>query len=113
MRNDDVKDLISQLTRLQLQQTDLLARLDTAVQVQTALIGTSDEAEPFAQAAFIESEPTRNLEIGDKVTISNPNLFQANEGTITKIGKKRITVTTASGQKIVRAPKKILPATIR
>jgi hypothetical protein len=113
MRNDDVKDLISQLTRLQLQQTDLLARLDTAVQVQTALIGTSDEAEPFAQAAFIESEPTRNLEIGDKVTISNPNLFQANEGTITKIGKKRITVTTASGQKIVRAPKNILPATIR
>jgi hypothetical protein len=108
MRNDDVQDLISQLTRLQLQQTDLLARLDTAVQVQNTLLGTPDETEPFARAALIGGEPTRrNFEVGDKVTISNPNLFQANEGTITKIGKKRITVTTASGQKIVCAPKNI------
>ena len=97
MRNDDVRDLILQLNRLQLQQTELLIRLERAVNNKAALHGESKQevAEP------------KVFEIGNRVIVANPNLFQANKGTITKIGQKRITVTSESGQKILRAPKNL------
>jgi len=143
MRNDDVRDLISQLNQLQLQQTDLFARLERAVNSEADLPGETEqepdrtgsfafpepgseadrtgvfafreaESQPESQEpiAFAVPEPVsqepRPFAIGDYVTVKNPNPFQANKGTITKIGNKRITVTTLSGQKIVRAPKNLL-----
>ena len=98
MRNDDVQDLFEQLNRLQVQQSALLVRLERATVNVNGLSGVfeSETGEPKAFA------------VGDHVTIKNPNPFQTDKGMITKIGKKRITVTTASGQKIVRAPKNIL-----
>jgi hypothetical protein len=105
MRNDRVQELIAQLNQLQLQQTALLQRLDTAISNETTLSGD------IGQEA---QEPT-GFAIGDNVTIKNPNPFQSNEGTITKLGKRRVTVTTPTGQKILRAPKNltIKPATIQ
>ncbi len=106
MRNDDVGDLIAQLTRLQVQQTDLLARLERAT--DSSIRFEQGTREPTAVANDVSvTEETAAFAIGDRVKIKNPNPFQANKGAITKIGK-RITVTTASGQKIVRAAKNIV-----
>ena len=147
MRNDDVQDLISQLNRLQFQQTELITRLVAAVSNETGLSGETEQEhdrtggfEPESEADRIgafapreaESEPEsqeptayatservsqepRAFSIGDYVAIKNPNPFQVNTGTITKIGKRRITVTTPTGQKILRAPKNltIKPTVIR
>ena len=144
MRNDDVRDLISQLNQLQLQQTELFARLERAVNSEAELPEETEqepdrtgsfafphpeseadrtgifafreaESEPESESqkpiAFAVYEPVsqepRPFAIGDYVTVKNPNLFQANKGTITKIGNKRITVTSLSGQKIQRAPKNL------
>ena len=99
MRNDDVQDLLEQLNRLQIQQTDLFARLATAVEAERA-----QTREPLN-----ERKPAkREFAIGDRVNIKNPKLFQPTSGTITKIGATRITVTSESGSKILRAPKNIV-----
>jgi hypothetical protein len=98
MRNDKIPDLIAQLSRLQVQQTELLARLQRAADNEVALLGD------FGQ----EKKEPREFVVGDNVTIKNPNLFQANKGKITKIGRKLITVTSPTGQKILRAPKNLL-----
>jgi hypothetical protein len=98
MRNDEIPDLITQLSRLQVQQTELLARLQRAADNEVASAGD------FGQ----ETREPRELAIGDNVAIKNPNPFQANKGTTTKLGRKRITVTSPSGQKILRAPKSLL-----
>jgi hypothetical protein len=99
MRNDDIQDLIAQIERLQVQQTELLVRLRSATDNEE-----SGHA-PFENDTQQDSRTT--FDIGDKVIINNPNLFQANRGTVTKIGTKRITVTLPSGQKILRAPKNL------
>ena len=108
MRNDNVGDLIAQLTRLQVQQTDLLVRLERATDSSIRFEqGTREE--PTAVAIDVSvTEETAAFAIGDRVKIKNPNPFQADKGAITKIGKRRSTVTTTSGQKIVRAAKNIV-----
>jgi hypothetical protein len=93
MRNDDIQDLIAQIERLQVQQTELLVRLRSA---------TDNEDSGHAPFENDTEEDSRTTFI-----INNPNLFQANRGTVTKIGTKRITVTSPSGQKILRAPKNL------
>ena len=123
MRNeDDVQDLISQLNQLQLQQTELFARLEKAIgdkDAQTRRVGKED-ARTGEVANIIEVAQTREFvvahevaqtgefAIGDRVIVKNPNLFQTDRGKITKIGKKRITLTTQSGSKILRAPKNLV-----
>ena len=107
MRNDDVEDLIAQLTRLQVQQSELFVRLERATNSSTSSEQrTTREPTTIAIDASVTEEPT-TFAIGDRVKIRNPNPFQTDKGEITKIGKKRITVTTASGQKILRAAKNI------
>jgi transcription antitermination factor NusG len=95
--NDEIQDLITQLNRIQLQQTALLARLETAVE---------NEATQNREISR-EVRPTGAFALGDRVRIRNPNPFQATRGTITKIGDQRITVTSRSGSKILRAPKNL------
>jgi hypothetical protein len=103
MVSEDITDLFKQsLRRLTLRPTrrrrggleeleiDLSARLQRAPR-----LGEPPEPPEFT--------------IGDNVTIQNPGLSQENNGTITKITRRRITVTTfPSGQKIIRAPKNLL-----
>jgi hypothetical protein len=96
--NDEIQDLIIQLTRIQLQQTELLARLVTAV----------DNEDQQNREVTRQTRPTVAFAIGDRVRIKNPNPLQASKGTVTKIGSKRITVTSRSGIKILRAPKNLV-----
>ena len=96
--NDKIKGLIKQLKILQLQQTELLVRLEKA-RGREAKTGLHKE----------EEASTTKFAFGDKVRIKNPTLFQANQGKITKIGSSRITVKTKSGTKILRAPKNLIP----
>jgi hypothetical protein len=97
MSNDEVQDLIRQLKNLQLQQTELLVRLERA-KGDEARAGVYDE----------EESGTQKLAIGDKVRIKNPTRFQADQGVITKIGPNRVTVHTKTGSKILRAPKNLI-----
>ena len=90
--SDEIQQLIDQLRRLQLQQNELITRLERAR-------GNERQDSPRAR---------RELAIGDKVRIKNPGPFQANKGTVHKIGESRVTVRTASGTKILRAHKNIV-----
>jgi transcription antitermination factor NusG len=97
--DQEVKGIIEQLRRLQLQQTQLLSRL-------AFIHGTRAESRANA------TEPTppnvvREFAVGDRVRIKNPGPFQAHRGTIAKIGAHRITVRTRSGSRIQRAPHNI------
>jgi hypothetical protein len=77
MRNDDIQDLIAQLERLQVQQTELLVRLRSATDREASLTGDFDQ----------EAQEPKGFTVGDKFTIKNPKVFQANQGTITKSGQ--------------------------
>ena len=102
MSNNEVQDLIAELRRLQIRQTDiigLLARLTDVPRDETRTVSPHRPTPPNAIRAFA---------IGDRVRIVNPRPFQATTGTITKIGTNRNTVRTASGGTIVRAPKNLI-----
>jgi hypothetical protein len=86
---DDIQDIVRQLSALQLKQNILLARLEKATE------GEVDET-------------PRPFQIGQAVKIKNLGLLQASKGRITWIGKDRITVTAEPGAKIVRAPKNLV-----
>jgi hypothetical protein len=109
--NDEVQHIIHQLKSLQIQQTALILRLERARDRETRT-GSDHEArtnvaETRASIVANVVEP-REFVIGDRVRIKNPNLFQTDRGTITKIGASRITVRTRSGTKIIRAPKNLI-----
>ena len=90
-RDQDVKQIITQLQKLQLEQASLISRLES--------ISESEARE--------EQDTDREFVVGDRVRIRNPGLFQAARGKIVRIGT-RITVQTSSGKKIVRAPKNLV-----
>ena len=90
-KEDDIKDIIKQLSDLQLKQNKLLARLQEKVEASEV-----KQDRPFA--------------IGDTVTIKNPKPFQERRGRITRLGEGkegRITVSTPTGKNIIRAPKNL------
>ena len=87
----DIKDIVAQLQRLQIQETELLRRLELLSEAD------SNTSRP--------PDSTRGFEIGDLVQIRNPRPFQAKKGTIIRIGigTDRITVQARNGSKIVRS----------
>jgi hypothetical protein len=110
MNNDnenEIESIIIQLKSLQLQQTELLVRLERARSTETGT-GAADSG---TRTSAIETRGSiaqpKDFGIGDRVRIKNPNRFQTDRGTITNIGAKRITVQTRSGTKILRAPKNL------
>ena len=108
---DEIQELIKQLKDLQLQQTDILARLERARAQETDTRvgvdeGTNGPVDHHVTQIPIDEE--RDFVIGDRVRIVNPNRFQTDKGIITKIGHSRITVQTRSGGKIQRAPKNLV-----
>jgi hypothetical protein len=110
--NDEIEDIIAQLQQLQLQQTELLARLEKARGEETENTDTghttrASVADRTDRTKTSTDDINREFVLGDKVKIKNPNRFQPNKGKIIKIGKSRITVETASGGKITRAPKNL------
>jgi transcription antitermination factor NusG len=98
--NDEIENLIRQLQELQLQQTELLARLERASHNQARANRNETRS---ARADEVQA-----FTIGDTVRIKNPSRFQSNAGSITKIGTNRITVRTKSGKLILRAPKNLI-----
>jgi putative ribosome biogenesis GTPase RsgA len=81
-----IQDIVAQLKRLKIKETELLERLERLSDSHT-------------------SEP-REFVIGDRVRIKNPQRSQARSGTIVRIGE-RVTVLTKDGTKIIRAPSNI------
>jgi hypothetical protein len=106
--NNEIESIILQLKSLQLQTTELLIRLERARSTETTTGAADSGTRTRAiDASITRIAETREFGIGDRVRINNPNRFQADRGTITKIGAKRITVQTRSGAKILRAPKNL------
>jgi hypothetical protein len=87
--NNEIENIILQLKSLQLQQTELLVRLERARETETGTNRTSSGTNTARTNVISE---TREFTIGDRVRIKNPNRFQADRGTIVKIGASRITV---------------------
>jgi hypothetical protein len=85
---EEIKNIVAQLQRLQIQESELLQRLDRAIETESRASGAP-----------------REFQIGDLVQIKNPKPFQARQGTIVKIGigTNRITVQARNGSKVVRA----------
>ena len=103
MSGNEVQDLITELSRLQLQQTEVITRLTRLTETQhreTRTVSPPPRPTP--------PETTREYAIGDRVRITNPRPFQATTGTVRKIGTNRITVRAASGSNIIRAPKNLI-----
>ena len=106
--DSNVKEIIAQLQRLQLEQNVLILRLAHANERESGQGATNErESNHGATDTVIPPDATREFVVGDRVRIKNPGRFQANNGTITKIGASRITVQTKSGAKISRAPKNL------
>ena len=97
MSNDqEIKDIIAQLQELQVGQSKLLQRLGQ-------LSGSKIKNNTVPQQITV-----RNFAIGDRVRIKNPRFLQSASGTVSKINPQHITVTTANGSSIVRAPKNLI-----
>jgi transcription antitermination factor NusG len=93
-KQEEIKDIVAQLQRLQIQETELLQRLERLNEIDSH---TSE---------LPASQTIREFKVGDLVQITNPKPFQIKKGTIIKIGAgtNRITVQSRNGTKIVRAP---------
>jgi hypothetical protein len=97
MNNEnDITEIVEQLKRLQLRQSELLQRL-------THLSESEDNDNTTGQA-----NAPRELAVGDRVKITNPGRFQANSCRIIKIGTSHVPVQAKNGTKIVRAPKNLV-----
>jgi hypothetical protein len=93
---DDILDVVRQLSLLQLKQNILFKRLEKATQGEVD--ETPRPVTPVTPPPF---------EIGQAVRIRNPGVLQPKTGHITRIGKGRITVTSDSGIRIARSPKNL------
>jgi hypothetical protein len=98
-RQDEIKDIVAQLQRLQLQETELLQRLERL-----------NDTDSHTARLPATQQITREFEIGDLVEVKNPRPFQQKKGIIIRIGAgtNRITVQAKNGSKIVRAPSNLV-----
>ena len=102
----EIQDIVNQLRQLQIQESDLLHRLERLNEGED----TNYNNAPPQTVAIPERElPTeaRPFVTGDQVVIINPRFLQPTGGTITKITPKRITVRAPNGANIIRAPKNL------
>ena len=90
-RQDEIKDIVSQLQRLQMQESDLLRRLEGLNETDSHAAGSPT--------------PTRDFRIGDLVQIQNPKPLQIKKGNIMRTGADadRVTAQSRNGSKVVRA----------
>jgi hypothetical protein len=94
-----VKELIEELTKLQIAQTAVLTRL-----VQS-LESLEPNANTTGTTAGEVNDPDRPLEIGNKVTVLNTGRFRLRRDTVCTVIRigERVTVQMPAGTKIVRA----------
>jgi hypothetical protein len=108
---EDIKGVISQLDKLQLKQSELIARLD---QLNTKRERESTRASVFpSNPSYAPTPYIIGFSLGDRVVIINPGRNQENKGKVVKISDStflssvRIVVETPSRQRIIRAPKNL------
>ena len=106
MKTTKSNTLILQLRRLQLQQEEILTCLERA---RTRESAREDDANGTSANSNTRADKNsdRLFAIGDRVIIKNPGRYQADRGTIVRIGRGRITVETVSGGKILRVAKNL------
>ena len=97
--SQEIRDIVTQLQRLQIQESELLLCLEQRSEDNNS----NNNARQQASA-------TRELTIGDHVRIKNPRFLQANSRTISNITAKRITVLTQEGSSIIQSHKNIVLA---
>ena len=87
---DEIKDIAAQLQRLQIQETELLQRLERLSEADSNTLRSPDA--------------TRGFTIGD-LALTNPRPLQAKKGTIMRIGADtdQITVRAKKGSKTVQS----------
>lgn len=59
------------------------------------------------QALTRQEERTGELRVGDRVRIDNPRFGQKSTGTVSRIGKTFVTITTTDGRKVNRIPRNV------
>jgi hypothetical protein len=91
-RDQEIQDIVNQLERLQIQQSDLLQRLGR--------LSKSKDNDNTATPLPI-STAARAFAVGGRVRIRNPGHLQPVRGTVIQIGRTRITVESRNGTKIV------------
>jgi hypothetical protein len=107
---EDIKGVISQLDKLQLKQSELIARLD---QLNTKRERESRASAPPSNPSYAPTPYNIGFSLGDIVVIINPGRNQENKGKVVKISDStflssvRIVVETPSRQRIIRAPKNL------
>jgi hypothetical protein len=107
---DDIKSVISRLDRLQLEQSELIARLG---QLNTRRESENRASAPPSNPSYVPTPYNVGFFLGDKVIIINPGRNQENKGKVVKISDSisvtniRIIVETPSKQRIQRAPKNL------
>jgi hypothetical protein len=106
MRDNDIKDIVEQLQRLQLQQNALITRLG---ELNNNSFTTNARATriPPEIPPKTETVTARTFTIGDRVRIGNPNRLQTDRGVVVNITANCITVQARRGSKLVHAPHNI------
>jgi hypothetical protein len=91
-KKDEIQTIVAQLLRLQIDETELLRRLEELNEIEERTSGSSNVARAFA--------------VGDLVRIKNPRYLQADRGKIVLINTKtnRISVRPKKGIDISRIP---------
>jgi transcription antitermination factor NusG len=95
--DEEIKNIVAQLKGLQIQESELLQRLEQLSETNNRNTPTPLPASPTQ---------IREFRIGDLVKILNPKPFQIKKGTIIRIGvdTDRITVQSTNGSsKVIRA----------
>jgi hypothetical protein len=97
---DEIKEIVAKLQQIQIQETELLQRLE-----RLSITDSLTSGSPTTR-----TQTSREFRIGDLVQVKNPKPFQIKKGHIIKIGAgtNRITVQSKNGSKIVRAPSNLI-----
>jgi hypothetical protein len=103
MNEREIEELVNQIQRLQIEQTELITRLTRERAVPA--VGAAQGTAALQTTATTRPRPFR---IGDRVKIRNPRIYQPSTATVTKIGAVQITVTTRNGVKIYRIPENLI-----
>jgi hypothetical protein len=104
--NEEIKLIVNQLKQLQVTKTALLERLERLVEEEprTSRLATAETVRATRHQSRVVS---RQLAIGDRVRVLNPNSDQLDIGTVTRIGL-RVTIVDRRGQDIVRDAKNLV-----
>ena len=103
MNNDEVKEIVSRLQRLQIEQSSLIDRLARVTENQPNIVID----EPATRATIPIGTTTSSFNIGDRVRVKNPGLLQQGTGSVYKVTDTRVYIRTPNGNTLYRAPKNI------